>query len=107
VRDQSIFFAIFAKELAIKEGWLPPDLRLQRFLSTFNLEIGLAVAACALICGLALLGYAVNQWRLADFGPLDYARTMRFVVPGATLTALGFQTILSAFLISFLDLKHR
>jgi hypothetical protein len=32
---------------------------------------------------------------------------MRVVVPGATLTALGFQTILSAFMISFLDLEHR
>jgi hypothetical protein len=29
------------------------------------------------------------------------------VVPGATLVALGFQTILSAFLVSFLDLEHR
>jgi hypothetical protein len=42
-----------------------------------------------------------------DFGNLDYARTMRLVVPGATLTALGFQTFLSAFLLSFLDLQHR
>lgn len=104
---QAIFFAIFAKALAIKEGLLPADARLKRFLSTFNLEIGLAVAACALIVGLVLLGAAVNLWRLADFGPLDYARTMRLVVPGATLTALGFQTILSAFLVSFLDLQHR
>jgi hypothetical protein len=104
---QAIFFAIFAKALAIKEGLLPADARLKRFLSTFNLEIGLALAACALIVGLILLGAAVNRWRLADFGPLNYAPTMRLVVPGATLTALGFQTIFSAFLLSFLDLQHR
>lgn len=104
---QSIFFGVFAKALAIKEGWLPTDPRLERFLSTFNLEIGLAIAACALLFGLSLLGYAVNEWRLLHFGPLNYARTMRIVVPGAALTALGFQTILSAFLISFLDLGAR
>ena len=104
---QAIFFSIFAKALAIKEGLLPADVRLKRFLSAFNLEIGLVFAACALILGLILLGAAVNRWRLVDFGALDSASTMRLVVPGATLTALGVQTIFSAFLLSFLDLQHR
>ena len=104
---QAIFFAIFAKALAVKQGLLPEDLRIKRFLNTFNLEAGLAIATFALIVGLILLGAAINQWRLADFGPLNYAKEMRLVVPGATLVALGFQTILSAFLVSFLDLEHR
>ena len=104
---QAIFFAIFAKALAIKDGLLPSDYRIRVFLDTFNLEVGLIIAGGALIVGLILLGAAVNHWRLVDFGPLNYSRTMRLVVPGATLTALGFQTILSAFLISFLDLQHR
>ena len=101
------FFAIFAKALAIKQGLLPSDIRLKRILNTFNLEAGLALATLALILGLSLLVAAINQWRLADFGPLNYAHEMRLVVPGATLVALGFQTILSAFLVSFLDLEHR
>ena len=104
---QAIFFAIFAKVLAIRERLLPEDMRISRFLNLFNLEVGLVIAAGALMIGLILLGVAINQWRVADFGHLDYAHTMRFVVPGATLTALGFQTILSAFMISFLDLEHR
>lgn len=104
---QAIFFAIFAKALAVQEGVLPADARLKRFLSMFNLEVGLVIAAGALIVGLILLGVALNRWRLADFGPLNYARTMRLVVPGATLTALGFQTILSAFLLSIFDLRRR
>ena len=104
---QAIFFAIFAKALAIKQGLLPSDMRLKRILNTFNLEAGLAIATLALMLGLILLVAAINQWRLADFGPLNYAHEMRLVVPGATLVALGFQTILSAFLVSFLDLEHR
>jgi glycosyltransferase involved in cell wall biosynthesis len=104
---QAIFFAIFAKALAIKQGLLPSDVRLKRILNTFNLEIGLVIATAVLIGGLILLIAAINQWRLADFGPLNYAHEMRLVVPGATLVALGFQTILSAFMISFLDLEHR
>jgi glycosyltransferase involved in cell wall biosynthesis len=104
---QAIFFAIFAKALAIKQGLLPSDIRLKRILNNFNLEIGLVIATVMLIVGLILLAAAINQWRLADFGPLNYAHEMRLVVPGATLVALGFQTILSAFLVSFLDLEHR
>ena len=104
---ESVFFAIFAKTLAIKEGLLPSDIRLERFFNTVNLEVGLIVAASAMIFGLVLLGFAIEQWRLVHYGLLDYARTMRLVVPGATMVALGFKTILSAFMISFLGLEHR
>jgi len=103
---ESVFFAIFAKTLAIKQGLLPSDIRISRFFNTVNLEVGLVIAAAAMIFGLVLLGLAIEQWRLVNYGSLDYARTMRLVVPGATLVALGFQTILSAFMISFVDLEH-
>jgi hypothetical protein len=58
------------------------------------------------VAGLVLLAAAVVQWWSADFGHLDYARTMRWVVPGTTLTALGFQTILSSFFVSILGMKE-
>ena len=72
-----------------------------------NLEKGLILGSLALLAGLALLLVAVNRWRMADFGHLDYARTMRVVVPGVTLTALGFQTILSSFFTSILGMRRR
>jgi hypothetical protein len=49
----------------------------------------------------------VNEWRLVSFGNLEYARTMRLVVPGVTLTALGFQTVLSSFFISILGMRRK
>lgn len=82
-------------------------MRINRFFNTINLEVGLVIAASTMILGLVLLGLAIEQWRLVNYGSLDYAHTMRFVVPGATMVALGFQTILSAFMISFLELEHR
>jgi hypothetical protein len=60
-----------------------------------------------LLSGIALLFGAIEQWRLADFGALDFSRTMRWVIPGATLTAVGFQTILGSFLISILGMGRR
>jgi glycosyltransferase involved in cell wall biosynthesis len=104
---QSIVFAIFAQTFAIVAGLLPQNRRLDRFYEVVNLERGLIAAFAALVFGLVLLGIAVNQWRLHEFGDLDYAHTMRFVIPGVTLTALGFQTILSGFFVSIMGMRRK
>jgi len=103
---QAVFFSICAKTLAISEGILPEDPRIKRFFTSFTLEIGLVAGGFALIVGLILLTIALNQWRVAHFGPLQYMRTERLVIPGFTLTALGFQTVLCAFLLSIMDLRR-
>ena len=85
---------------------MPEDSRLTRFFKVINLEKGLVGGTLALVLGLALLLVAVNQWRLSDFGRLDYSHTMRWVIPGATLTTLGFQTVLASFLMSILGMRR-
>ena len=104
---QSILFAIFSKTFAITEGLLPENPRMTRFFQVVTLERGLLLGSGVLVIGIALLLAAVNVWREAAYGPLDYAKTMRLVVPGATLTALGFQTVLSSFFVSILGMKRR
>jgi glycosyltransferase involved in cell wall biosynthesis len=103
---QSVLFAICAKTFAINEGLLPKDPRVDRFFKVIYLERGLAIGVLAFLAGLILLGAAVVQWKSAHFGRLDYAVTMRWVIPGATLTALGFQTVLSSFFVSILGMKR-
>jgi len=71
------------------------------------LETGLVTGAAGVVFGVGLLGYSVNLWRVHGFGDLDYSLTMRWVIPGVTRTALGFQTILSSFLLSVLGLRRR
>ena len=104
---QALLFAVFTKTFAVTEGLLAEDRFYSGFYRHFNLERGLVIGAIGLVVGAALLGAAVWKWRLADFGRLDYASTMRLVVPGATLTALGFQTVLSSFFTSILGLRRR
>ena len=89
------------------EGLLPPDPRFTRIAARFPLERGLLLGGVTLLVGLGLLAGAVNLWRAAGFGPLDYTYTMRWVIPGATLTALGFQTVLGSFFLSILGLHRR
>ncbi len=104
---QTILFAIFTKTFAVSEGLMPEDRHYTRFYRLVNLERGLAIAALALLIGVALLLGALNQWRSTGFGRLDYAHTMRLVVPGVTLTALGIQTVMSSFFVSILGRKRR
>jgi glycosyltransferase involved in cell wall biosynthesis len=104
---QSILFAIFTKTFAISERLIPEDPQLARFFEIVNLERGLILSAATILAGLILLSAAINQWWLVSFGDLDYAHTMRLVVPGVTLTALGFQTMLSSFFVSILGMRRR
>ena len=104
---QSILFAIFSKTFAVSEGLMPEDPRLTRFFKTMDLERSLLLSGAGLLIGFGLLLAAIQEWRLVSFGQLDYAKTMRLVVPGATLTALSFQTILSSFFVSILGMRRR
>ncbi|HEX6650560.1 MAG TPA: hypothetical protein VF075_13510, partial [Pyrinomonadaceae bacterium] len=104
---QSVVFAVFAKTFAISEGLLPENPRMTRFYQIVNLERVLIVGGTMLLGGVILLLAAINQWRAHNFGQLDYAHTMRYVIPGFTLTALGFQTILSGFFVSILGMRRK
>lgn len=104
---QIILFAFFTKIFAISEHLLPEDSRLNKFLEYVNLERVLILSGIGLLFGILLLLWAFNTWRLTDFGNLDYSQTMRFVIPGATLTSISIQTIFSGFFISILGMKRK
>ncbi len=104
---QAILFSIFSQTFAVIEGFLPESRWLSRFYRIVNLERGLVIASVALLIGLLLMGIAFDRWRLSNFGPLNYAHTMRLVVPGVTLAALGFQTILSSFFVSIMGMSRK
>ncbi len=83
---------------------MPPDPRLDRFFEIMNLERGLVSSILAILFGIVLLRGPVEQWRAAGFGHPEYTHTMRWVVPGVTLAAVGFQTLLSGFFASILGM---
>jgi glycosyltransferase involved in cell wall biosynthesis len=104
---QSIVFAVLTKVFAIVEGLLPPDPRIDRLARIFELERGLVIGALIGFSGAALLLVAIAQWRAKGFGPLDYEVTLRWVIPGVTLAAVGLQTVLASFYLRILQLARR
>lgn len=105
--SQSLAFAAATKTFAVSEGLLPADRWHRRFASLFSLEKGLVIMGGASLLGVGLLLAAVNEWRLNEFGRLDYAKTMRLVIPGATSIAVGIQIGFASFFISLLGMRRR
>ena len=91
---QAIQFAVFAKLVAMIEGFAPEDKRLTRMLEVVSLERGLLVGTGAALAGFAMIGFTSLQWATGGFTNLDYGIAMRWVIPGVVLVALGVQVIL-------------
>ena len=104
---QAILVAILAKTFAIKEKMVPEDKRLESLHKTVSLENGLLIGLLMLLGGLFLLGFTVYEWRNANFGNLEYAYTLRLVIPGVMLASLGFELILFSFFASILQIRRR
>jgi glycosyltransferase involved in cell wall biosynthesis len=103
---QTVNFAVFTKVFAITEGLLPEDPRLTTLFRHVTLETGLIAGVLLFLGGLGLSLYAFSSWEAQAFGPLAPSRTLRLVIPAATLIMLGLQTILSSFFLSILGLKR-
>jgi len=104
---QSVLFAAFTLIFAINERFLPPDPRVSRLCRVITMERGLALGLAGFAAGLGLLFRAAVHWAHRDFGELDYNETLRWVIPGFTLAALGFQSMLSGAFISILGMRRR
>ena len=103
---QSASFAIFTKVFGMTSGLLPDDAGFRRRLSSISLEAGLLIGAVMVLAGLVISIYALEFWQAAGFGDLNPGRSLRIVIPGIILAALGCQTILSSFFLSILGLER-
>jgi hypothetical protein len=104
---QAIVFYMFAKTHAVRSGLLPDDSVVAKLRDVLRLESGLIVGLLATAAGLGLATYAVGAWGTQSFGPLNPERSLRIVIPSATLLILGLQIMFSSCLLSILQLDSR
>jgi glycosyltransferase involved in cell wall biosynthesis len=100
---QCVLLAALSRIFASREGMMPPHPRLE----TLTVEHGLVFGLTFLVLGISLITRVVLQWWQGDFGELDYPTTMRWVVPGVTLAAIGFQTMMAALMAGVLKMQPR
>ena len=98
---QAVLFATLARIFAAREGMMPRSERIERVTVEHGLAFGTAVA----IIGSMFILRVIYVWWKTDFGPLDYPHTMRLVVPGVTMVALGFQTVMAALMAGVLKMQ--
>jgi glycosyltransferase involved in cell wall biosynthesis len=103
---QLVLFAVFTKTFAVREGFHPPHLVLERLYRYVTLEVGLAAGALTALAGAVALVAAVISWQAVGFGNLDPSLTMREVIPAVVLLALGTQTVFASFFISILSIDR-
>jgi glycosyltransferase involved in cell wall biosynthesis len=104
---QANLFATFTRTFAISEGLLPPDPAFEKQVGQGKLEMGILRGLVMVGLGVLLILGALQQWRQLHFGRLDYAQTMRWVIPGVLLITLGSQRVLGSFFLGILQLKRR
>lgn len=104
---QLLAFALFTKLFAITEGLLPEDKRIKKILESISLEVGLITGIICCGLGFATLVYALWVWYLHHFGTLSYPASLRIMMPGVTLFALGVEIVFASFFMSILRLKRK
>jgi len=104
---QAVTTAIAARIFAVSEEIGPPAPWMQRAFDVFTLERGLLAGALLALLGLAGIALAAWRWAQAGFAPLDPVLTLRPVILGATITAVGVQTLLMSIVYSMLGILRR
>ena len=100
---QAILLSVFAKLFAARELMMPPNPSLESLSVEKVLGFGLGFA----LIGIGLIATVAGQWWASGLGSLNYPQTMRWVIPGFTSTAIGFQTMMAALMIGLLKLNPK
>jgi len=102
---QSIFFAAFTHVYGANSGLLPEDKTIDQAIQRFGLERGLLISLGMIALGLISSVGAFLYWSRNQFGDIDPSISMRLVIPGALLVALGIQVFFASFFLGILNTR--
>lgn len=104
---QALCLGVLIEKFAVSEGILPARKHPRPGAALLRLETSLLLGVGLFVAGVLLISVIFLRWSSEDFGALDYARTMRLVVPGVTACVLAVQLFFVAFLGSVLELRRK
>jgi hypothetical protein len=101
---QMVWLAIVTRWIGFSEGVMPGKAIVDRLLSAFSLERGLALGGVLFGAGIAMSLYTFFEWKGEDFGSLDVRHTMRLIIPAVTMLLMGGEVVVAAFLLNVIQL---
>lgn len=104
---QAVGAAVAARIFAVEEEIGPAAPWMQRAYNHFSLERGILGGVILTLLGGGLIGTAAFGWAETGFGELDPRITLRPVILGATLAAVGMQTLALSFVYSMLGIRRK
>jgi glycosyltransferase involved in cell wall biosynthesis len=102
---QSILFSLFTYVFGVNSKLLPSDQPMEKVLRRISLEKGALISLGMILIGFLSSVSALVYWSQARFGPLEPTLSMRLVIPGTVLFALGFQLFFASFFLGILNTK--
>ena len=96
----------FARIYSVTHDLKTSDPFLSRAFGFISLERALALGLVVSVVGVGLLGYVLAMWIGSGFGSLSF-RLTRLVIFGATLFAIGVQTVTNAFVFSIIGDRYQ
>ncbi|MEN9325039.1 MAG: hypothetical protein RL414_793 [Actinomycetota bacterium] len=97
---QLIWFALLSKASSIARNLMPFEPKWKRIFGFVRNEKIYLVYLLLIGLGSAVLIGQITQWAEVSFGELDVSQAVRNSLAGATITFLGFQSLMSHFLLS-------
>lgn len=102
---QAVLFSLFTYVFGVNADLLPRDKLTESFLERIGLEKGILLGIGMILLGFASSLGALLYWSQNQFGNIDPTYSMRLVIPGAVLFAIGFQILFASFFLSILNTK--
>ena len=100
---QAVLMHLLSLDLSHKIGM--SKLEEDSFIQKLIRSQGSRICLLQLLSGLFLWGKVFISWLETDFGQLDYASTMKLVIPGATLISLSLEMIIFTFFRSWVKVE--
>jgi len=102
---QSTLFFAFTHVFGVTTGLLPQEDSTDRLIHQLGIERGILISLGMILIGLISSVGALFYWGENQFGPINPSFSMRLVIPGAVLFALGIQVFFASFFLGILNTR--
>jgi glycosyltransferase involved in cell wall biosynthesis len=99
---QMIWFAVLSKASSISKKFMPLDYKWSKILNALRNETIYLIYVVLIGIGIFVLGNQIQQWASMSFGPLVTSDVVRDSLLGGALAFIGFQSLMSHFLVSII-----